>query len=871
MKINVWSVCAGWLLAFCPVVEAVPTQHAPKPTAPSKDHYGDPLPEGAVARLGSIRFHHEGGLIAAAFSPDRQMLVVAGFKNAHIKQAGLSVRFWDTATGKELSRLTIEDQELTGLAFAPDAKTVFVGRYYSVEQYDRQSGKLLRRFAELAPSQLGFAVSADGQWLATCSQPPGDRFEVVVHVWEIATGQQRMAFKGQHGFCTCQWSADGKRLLSASTSSLCAWDVATGKKLGEIANEEYNVALASDGATAAVQDQSGQTKVVKVATGQTVCTFKTHCGTLAFTPDSKALLTVPANGEGEPARLWDATSGKQIRAFPAQHEARQRLVGFSADGKQLATMASGWHQDGWLLLWDATTGAPLQHNGSHRDRITGIVYSPDGRLVASGSLDRTVRLWDPATGKQLACLEGHRAGIKAIAFAPDGKTLASSSNDGTIHLWDVAKGAARAELAGPEGGAVSLTFSADGKTLLVAGATPPVLQIWDIGSLKMTVALSAGREGSVFAVGGDAKVFLSANGEGLGDWSREVLRLWKLPTGKHLMSVELPPSDGKDDRRLCLMAALSSDGRLIAASHRATQGSLLFGDHTLSVFERATGQELHRIPGGQRHALWVGPGDHVKVHTLAFSPSARLLAAGHGGKWGPNRPNDTRITLWDMLTGELVALYEGHANEVACVSFSPDAEWLASGSADHTVLIWKVTAPSAFKMGAAKPTAEQLQKHWDDLKGDAQTAKWAMVALLSHPEASIKWMAERLKPAPPVDTERIAGLIRLLDSPTFKDRQKATEALAALGEVTELQLQKVLAGKPSLEMRQRAELLLAKLKTPLLSAEQRQVARALAVLEWIGSVEALKLLAALAAGAPEARLTQIAQDALIRVKSPDRK
>src|SRR5437016_1275739 len=107
-----------WVLgALCLAAFQAPAQPVPQPAR--VDRFGDPLPAGAVARLGSVRFHHPGGVIAAVFAPDGKTILVAG-----MEKKGLSLRFWESATGKEQTRFAVENADLTGLAFTPDGKGV---------------------------------------------------------------------------------------------------------------------------------------------------------------------------------------------------------------------------------------------------------------------------------------------------------------------------------------------------------------------------------------------------------------------------------------------------------------------------------------------------------------------------------------------------------------------------------------------------------------------------------------------------------------------------------------------------------------------------------------------------------------------------
>src|SRR5262249_22113095 len=143
------------------------------------------------------------------------------------------------------------------------------------------------------------------------------------------------------------------------------------------------------------------------------------------------------------------------------------ITGISNEGRIIAVLDGGWQSAGRLVVWNAATGKRIGRPPGHDGTVTCLTYSGDGRVIASGSIDMTVRLWDAATGRHLRLLTVHQGTVKAVAISPDGTLVASSSQSGVTRVSRVADGKAVLDFAGPTQGATALSFSHDGKLLFM--------------------------------------------------------------------------------------------------------------------------------------------------------------------------------------------------------------------------------------------------------------------------------------------------------------------------------------------------------------------------------------------------------------------
>jgi WD40 repeat protein len=299
----------------------------------------------------------------------------------------------------------------------------------------------------------------------------------------------------------------------------------------------------------------------------------------------------------------------------------------------------------WLMVGAAFGPSFTGTLRGHTDYVTSVSFSPDGKYIASASLDHTVKVWDTAEGTELLSLKGHIHWVRSVAFSPDGKRLASASDDDTAKVWDADKGQELLSFTGHTSGVTCVAFSPDGKRL-ASGSWDKTVKVWDAdkGQEILTLKGHTNKVTSV-AYSPDGKRIASASFD-------QTVKVWDADKGIEVLTL-------KGHTKAIGSVAYSPDGKRLASAS---------DDNTVKVWDADKGQEFLSLKG---HTSY--------VHSVAFSPDGARLASAS---------LDNTVKVWYAANGQELLTLKGHTNSVTSVAYSPDGKRLASASWDNTVRVW---------------------------------------------------------------------------------------------------------------------------------------------------------------------------------------
>lgn len=688
------------------------------------DSIGDPLPDAARLRLGTLRFHPPSTVADLALSPDNKTII----------SVGGSLVAWNAQTGEQLwdegASHSNGGYGSRRLAFSMDSSHFFApGEKGTIQSWETLSGNFETIQIQAAfwkednPSKrIGSVdVTPDGKTLA-CGTAEG---LVVVNrkgksLFEILNSREkplpfdkedRLAFSGAYSFG--KFSPDGKRLavvVSDSPNEILLYDVQAGVEIRKIHLQSWFVRMAfsPDGGQLGVTERDNAVRLYNVENGERVWSqvihldniYENYTSAIAFSHDGK---TIAAGATDCRIYLFDARSGEQTGRLVGTHWYPWTLA-FTSDSKTL--FSSGW--DSIIRRWDVDTQKQLElPKGTHGTET--VAASPDGRSLAYVDDTDVVHVVEIESNFDRRAFSFEGMHFSQLLYSPDGRLLAGGGTSGDqvqLVVWDAIGGKQRhvwkwQKGRDPHSTVGQMSFTPDCRRLAVAVFRQSTAYVWDLETGEQLKELKHGQIYSL-SFSPDGQTLATAG------WDSRI-RFWD--TNDWTMKSDLnlkqeAPAAG--DRRM-LSICYSPYGGLLATSHMDSRVRVWKSD------DLSPQAEL-RVPGG------------LPQGNISFSPDGLWLAIGtqHGS-----------VELWDPLTGEHAYTVGQHRNSANKISFGRDTRTLVTGGSENIGYLWEMRP-----VGIPR----DLSQVWAGLAGDNATKAYkAMWALIDNPDGAVDVLAGKLR------------------------------------------------------------------------------------------------------------------------------
>jgi len=571
---------------------------------------------------------HNNLVMEILFSPDGRRIATLATKDP--------VKIWDAATGSPVARTDPPSGSWAGMAYDATGSRLATGASDgSATLWNAETGQKLLALKGHAKNVHTATFSSDGARLLTASDDGNAK------IWDTDNGRELATLTGRAaGLLRAAFSPDGTRILTVSAEERIAlWDAASYTFLRDF--EGSGAVWAPTGADLAVWHGT-RVEVWRAGDATPQAVFAQHSGNVnraEFSPDGQ---WVASSSDDGTVRVWESATGSE--RFRLQHSEPMNRIVFSPDSSYLLTFARG--PSNVANLWSMHDGERVGLIEGHSGPMSVGRFSPDGRRIATGSIDRTLKLWNVDRLLNRNTFARHAESVNDLTLSPDGRWIATTSSDNTMRIADSRTGIERVVYACfAHFGGKAVAFSPDGTqaALVLDLFTPMVLDL-EKGILRTAFTGHAGRiNGVAFSPDGTRVVTAS--------WD-STARVWDAATGKEYLAL-------KGHARSVTSAVYSPDGHYILTTS---------ADDTTRIWDTATG-ELIRI--------LIGHADSISM--AVYNPDGTRVVTASA---------DRTARIWDPSTGRQCMVLTGHSGPLWSAIYNPDGNRIVTAATDETVRIW---------------------------------------------------------------------------------------------------------------------------------------------------------------------------------------